>query len=74
MNTEGTSDRPASLADVAKLYTEKLIAGRRFTDADRAYDVALRAFENAVLRKDAARKNMEAAVTAYESAKAEAGD
>lgn len=74
MNTEASSGRPASQADVAKLYTARRVASRNFADADRAYDVALRAFELAVLRKDAARKELAAADTAYAVAKAEAGE
>lgn len=66
------SARPASGADVAKLHREKRLASTAFADADRAYDEALRAFETAVLRKEAARKNLAAATTAHERAKAEA--
>ena len=67
-------EKPASQADVAKLHTAKRVASRNFADADRAYDVALRAFENAVLRKDAARQALATATTAYETAKTEAGE
>lgn len=63
--------RPASLSDVAKLHTAKRQALTAFADADREYDDALRAFERAVIRKDAARRNLDAATTAYVTAKAE---
>jgi hypothetical protein len=66
------SARPASGADVAKLHGEKRRASLAFTEADRAYDEALQAFERAVFRKDHARKNLATATTAYEAAKAEA--
>lgn len=73
MNTEKPAPRPATLADVAKLHTAKRLARLAFADADRAYDEALAVFEAAVLRKDAARKVLAAATTAYNDAKAEAG-
>lgn len=65
---------PASLADVAKLHTAKRVARRNFADADRAYDVALRAFENAVTRKNTARQALVTATSLYEAAKTEAGE
>lgn len=66
--------RPASQSDVAKLYNEKRVASRNFAEADRAYDVALQAFENAVLRKNRRRLELANATTAYEEAKVEAGE
>lgn len=72
MNTGKPAPRPASLADVAKLHTAKRLARAAFADADRAYDEALAAFEAAVLRKDAARKELATVTTAYNDAKAEA--
>lgn len=72
MNTEATSGRPASQADVAKLHTQKRLASAAFRQADIAYDEALRAFEHAVLVKNRRRMELASAVTAYESAKAEA--
>lgn len=66
------SVRPASGADVAKLHGAKRLASAAFVEADRAYDEALQTFELAVLRKDAARKNLATATTAYENAKTEA--
>jgi hypothetical protein len=69
-----TTPKPASLADVAKLHKGKRVASAAFADADRAYDEALHTFEAAVLRKDQARKYLDAATTAYRDAKAEAGE
>ncbi|MCO4257378.1 hypothetical protein [Pseudarthrobacter cellobiosi] len=63
--------KPASGADVAKLHRQKRLASAAFADADRAYDEALRVFESAVIRKDAARKNLAAANDAYYAAKSE---
>lgn len=74
MNTESTSGRPASQADVAKLYRLKREAEKAFTTADRAYDEAVLALEVATLAKARARNAMEYAGNDYREAKAEAGE
>lgn len=67
-------NKPASQADVAKLHTAKRQARTAFAKADQAYDVALQAFEAAVLAKDRARTELRFVETAYAEAKAEAGE
>lgn len=72
MNTEESAPKPASGADVAKLHTAKRKASLEFRTADTAYDEALYVFEHAMIRKEQARRNLAAATTAYQDAKAEA--
>lgn len=74
MNTEATSGRPASQADVAKLYKAKRDAEKAFRAADIAYDAAVLNLETATLAKARARNQMECAKNAYSEAKVEAGE
>lgn len=72
MSTTLETPKPASGADVAKLHSIKRRATTAFAEAGRAYDEALQAFEHAVLVKNRRRLDLAKAVTAYETAKAEA--
>lgn len=73
MKPEESAPKPASGADVAKLHTLKRLASLEFVNADRAYDEAHLAFETALLRKERARRDLAAATTAYQDARAESG-